>query len=649
MNRPIEPVFVRRQTVTIELPLDAHTRILHPEKVILKISDKYIDVGALCYAQRSDQKKKQGHPKEVDTRSLSASRRKQIRSVIKSISALRTEGGKSIETTAQHATQIVAFINWADRNHLSDCLAGNDATRSAFDAWSVDILERYKQQEFGGKTYQSRQNNVCALLEASTGVENLLQGVRKVKIAKNPNGGTEPLTLHDFAHAVALNQCIFDGLCELVLENRQFPYKLQLPHSLQWKENYLWLFPTNKWRLPPHLWDEAIRKTMGVNASWAYDYKNGRLARVNEIEHLYGGRSKAEQRRYARAAIKDATKKCETANSDSGNTWRFTLAMVAQRAFLFLFNCNTGCNAQVARDLETDGTIGATVQNQKFRSLKWRASGKEITLIAPITFMPRLRRFMELRKYLLQGRTTPYLFFSCGNRNSKPPSKSGVFELSNLYRKLLLDIDPQLPKMGVRTLRASVDDYYLRLHDSVVAAAVMGHTLETEHKKYARGSANDHHEDMSSFMNSVSESARRQRVLPTEAEPPDAPLLEHGGRCVGYKKPESLVVHPPIQPNCKDSQGCLFCDHRVLAAGQEDARKVASAAYVMERLILGPKHEEVLRPLISKCDKDLEKIATFSDCGAMVQAIREDVYENENLTPFWADRYQLFLELGLIV
>jgi hypothetical protein len=647
MNTSEVPVLERRQTVILELPLGEHIRILHPEKVILKISDTYIDIGALCYALRSA-KKKRCHPNEVDMRSFLRSRPKKIHSLIKSISGLITDGGKSIETVAKYASQTTAFINWADSHQEYDCLAGDNATRQAFVAWSADLLERYKRQEFGEKTYNSRIKYICELLEAVTGVERLSQGIRNLKVPSNPNGGTEPLALQDFTNAVALNQCIFDGLCELILENRPYPYKLRLPGYLGWAKNYLWLFPSNKWYLPPHWHDYSLRKTSGVNAPWVYDYENGRLASADEIESFYRGRSTAIKRCSAKTALKDAAISLDMANSDSRNTWRITLGMIAQSSFLFLFDCNTGSNAQIARDLETDGTIVESVQNQKFRGIKFRAGNKEVTLVAPITFMPRLRRFMELRKYLLQERTTPYLFFSCGNRNNKPPAKSGIFLLENLYRLLLLNIDPQLPKMGARKLRASVDDYYLRLHDNVVAAAVMGHTIETEKKKYGRGSAIDHHDDMTRFLSAMSESAHRQRVISPEDMNPNNPSLEHGGRCDNFGLPTPMTSDTPIPPNCKDFGGCLFCEQRALIADEGEIRKVASAAYVMEQLILGPKHEEALRPLINKCDIDLEKIATFQGSRAMVDKVREEVYENEKLTQFWADRYQLIIELGIL-
>lgn len=648
MNKPSELIFTTRQTVSLELPLGKHTRILHPEQVMLKIADANLDVGALCYALRSDKQRKRGQPREVVTSSLIKQRPKQILQLIKALSSLIADGGKSSATAGSYAWNIKWFLDWADASCLHDCLAGGEATRKAYRSWATDTHERYKRQQFGEKNHNCRLVYVCELLETITGVENLMLGIRKVKQRNNPNGGTEPLALHDFAHAVALNQSLFDGLCDLVLKNQSFPFKLDLPASLGWTDNYLWLFPTTMWRRPPHLRDYAIRAKMGSNACWAYDYENGRLATVAEIEHRYKGHSLADRRSSAKNGIGKATSLLEAANADTQNRWRFTLGMVAQRAFLFLFFCNTGSNMQVVRDLETDGTIDATVQNQKFRGLKWRAGGKEVTLRVPATFMPRLRRFMELRQYLLRSRKTPYLFFNCGNRNNKSPARIASHELDQLHRQLLLEIDPQLPRMGARALRASVDDYYLRLHDSVVAAAVMGHTVETEERKYARGSANDHHEEISLFMASVSESARRQRVIPLKDVPSDTLPLEQGGRCDSFGHPEMLAGHAPIQPNCKDSQGCLFCNHRVLIAGEDDARKVASAAYVMEQLILGPKHEEALRPSIAKCDEDLVKIATFPNCRAMVEKVRKDVYDNENLTPFWEDKYQLFLELEII-
>jgi hypothetical protein len=649
MNKPNDPIFTTRPTVTLELPLSKHARILHPEQVTLKIGDHYHDLGALCYALRSDKMKRHRQPRDVVINSLIKQRPKQILQITKALSSLITDGGKSVTTTGAYAWAFKMFMNWADKNGLNDCLAGGDATRYAFRAWASHIDDFYKRQEFNERYHNSRLMFVCELLEATTGLAGLMRGIRLVRKNANPNGGTEPLALRDLSHAVALNQCLFDGLCDLVLEMRPFPHKLILPGSLGWDENHLWVFPTTIWNLPPHQQDDAVRARSGSNSSWPYDYTNGRLATVDEVMHRYRGRSETERRHNAIKCIKRSKIHLEKANTDAHNSWRLSLAMHAQRAFMFLFYCNTGANTQVVRDLETDGYVDATVKNQKFRGLKWRAGGKEVNFYAPTTFLPRLRRFMELRQYLLQGRKTPYLFFTCGRRNNTPPTRTLSSDLELHYKNLLLKIDPQLPRMGSRALRASVDNYYLWLHDAEVASAVMGHTLETEEKHYARGSIHAHYEEMSLFMAAVSESALRQRVIPVKDMKSETRPLEEGGRCNSFGHPESLAPHVPVHPDCNESQGCLFCNHRVLAAGEEDARKVASVAYLLEQLILGPKHEEALRPLISKCDEDLKKIAAFPHCRVIVEKVLKDVYENENLTPYWADKYQLFLELGVIV
>lgn len=468
-----------------------------------------------------------------------------------------------------------------------------------------------------------------------------------MQIRCSPKGGTEPLAEHDFTHAMALNQALFDGICDLVLGRQPFPYKLKLPVTIGWPENHLWLFPAQKlWCLPPHRWGAEREKLK--NSYWANDYAAGRVATPDEILHRYAeSRFPSGRRKVAKRLIANAQTRIDIANSDERDPVRILLSMVAHNAFLFLFYCNTASNESVAREIETDGKIDAATSNQRYRSIKFRASGKQITLVTPATFMPSLRRFMALRKYLLGDKAFPYLFFTLGNDYAKPARQIGIGSLRS-HNNLLCTIDPRLPHMGSRKIRASVADWYQRHHDASITAKVLQNSQRTAQRHYDAGSVNDHREDLSLFLNAVAESAKRQRVTAIKAKA-GTRSLEEGGRCESFGHPEALADEVPRKPNCKDSQGCLFCAHRVLVACEEDARKVTSAAFVMEQVILGPQHEEAMRPLITKCDEDLEKIAAFPNCRAMVEWVRKDVFENANLTPFFADKFQLFLELGIIV
>lgn len=645
MNKPAEPIFTTRPTVTIELPLAKNSRILRPEQVILKIGAKHNDFGAFCYAMRSN-RKQPGQPREVVFNSFLKQRPSQILQLIKALSRLVSDGGRRMATAQSYASCLKLFLDWADANGLHGCLSGGGGTRHAYQLWAEDTRERYRRQEFAENTHNRRIDIIRELLEVTTGLENLHLGIRKIKRRGSPNGVTEPLSQHDFAHAIALNQALFDGLCDLVLERRNFPYKLVLPATLGWAENHLWLFPTQLWRLPPHQWGAEREKRS--NACWAYDYAAGRLATPDEISHRYSmWRYPSERHKIAKRLIAQAQARINAANADTRDRLRIMLGMIAHDAFLFLFFCNTGANESVAREIETDGEINAATLNQQYRSIKFRASGKPISVVVPAIFMPSLRRFMELRRYLLGTKAFPHLFFTLGINNAKPPAQIGSGSLESLYTTLLRTIDPQLPRMASRKLRASVADWYQRHHDASVTAKVLQNSELTVQKRYDAGSATDHRAELSLFLNSVSEAAKQQRVISIKAAA-DSHSLEEGGCCNSYGHPEALTDHLPIKPNCKESQGCMFCAHRVLVASEEDARKVASAAFVMEQVILGPQHEKALRPLIVKCDEDLEKIAAFRNCRAMVERVRKDVFENGNLTPFFADKYHLFLELGVI-
>lgn len=644
MNKPTELIFVARPTAFLELPLPANGRIARPEQVILKIWRAYHDVGAYCYALRSDNRRKVGQAREVVMSSFMKHRPKEVLQVIKFLNQLKTNAGKNPQTVHSYSYNFKMFMDWADHNELYDCLSGGEATRFAFENWCTEIGERFNRHKIGPNRHNYLLTRVRELLVAVTGLESLARIGRKVHENTNPDSSTEPATPHDFAHSLALNQALFDGLCDLVLENKPFPYQLPMPKSLAWKNSFLWLFPVRVWRLPPHLWGEA-REKLG-SPHWVYNYEHGRLATFDEIAPKYIG-PRWQQQQKARNSIKRAQWQLQDANGNSRHWIRIMLGMIAHNAFMFLFFSNTACNESVAGQIETDGTIDTRTMNQNFRSIKFRAMGKPISLETPASFLPTLRRFMKLRHWLLNGEDFPYLFFTFGTHNAKLPEQVGHVPITKLYA-VLREIDPQLPKWGSKKIRATVADYYHRQHGVLVTSDVLQNSPDTSLKNYNTGSPVAHHVEMTLFLEKVAETSKMQIVEKSGTDLGNAKPLEEGGHCSSYGHPQPMGNDLPVEPDCKQGQGCLFCQHRILVACEEDARKVASAALVMEQVILGPLHEAELRPLIRKCDDDLEMIANFPDCREMVNRVKKEVFENGDLTPFFADKFQLFLELGVI-
>ena len=114
MNKPSENSFTLRPTVTLELPLAPSTQILHPEQVIVKIGSVYHDIGAICYALRSDKQRRPGQAQEIVLSSFLPQRPKQVVQIIDTLSSEMTEAGARPATIGSHADNLKVFVDWAD-------------------------------------------------------------------------------------------------------------------------------------------------------------------------------------------------------------------------------------------------------------------------------------------------------------------------------------------------------------------------------------------------------------------------------------------------------------------------------------------------------------------------------------------------------
>src|SRR5207253_5824849 len=129
---------------------------------------------------------------------------------------------------------------------------------------------------------------------------------------------------------------------------------------------------------------------------WAYDYSNGRLATIQELLPHYGSRN-------AWGALFRAQSAIAAANADLQNRSRRDRAMVAHNAFVLMFIANTGMNLAQVLELSwcTDYEVG--VERQGFRAMKGRAGNKAVHFEITAAFLPKLKRYLALRHYLLNG------------------------------------------------------------------------------------------------------------------------------------------------------------------------------------------------------------------------------------------------------
>ncbi|MDZ4282095.1 MAG: hypothetical protein U1C04_15175 [Hydrogenophaga sp.] len=631
-------MFVERKVEIVDLPFPDDALLLHPERVMVRVAGHVHDIGAYCYASRSPKKRNANGCKEVELQSLQTDRISQVRELIRILSKFITVGGLRPHTVFLRCEFLKDLMDWADCYGHGQCLAGGASTRDAYRLYAAHVENGYRRQLFGSTNAFQKQKINLQILEALTGLTDLAKGIRLVRKNSRESLGTEPANLHDFAHALALNEALFKGLTDLVLEQKPFPYRVQMPASLGWEQNHLWVFPYTQWfQSPKH--QGPIEATRNI-----YDYRDGHLAQENAIWPLFKGKTKKTKLNNARRRMERTQQTLIGANENGRSFFRLRLASVAFDSFGFLFLANTGVNLQTLLDIQTDDPISESTANQGYRVIKWRAGGKVVDVVVPVGFMPTLRRFMELRRYMLDGVACPYLLLTRGNSYAKTPVKANPQFLQCSYR-MLRRIDPELPQITSRKIRATVSAWYISQHDASVTAKVLQNAPATTLRNYNAGTVTDQVVEMTLVLQTIAQKAQTM-VVSADNVAEGAKTLNDGGVCSSFGQPQPLFDNPPLEPTCK--KGCLFCSKRVLVAGEDDARKVASAAFLMRRLIGGPMSHAEYLPLIQKCEEDLANLAAFEGCAETVNRVKKDVYENGNLTQYFADKYQLFLALGVL-
>lgn len=654
MNDRPPASFSARPYMYVEMPIQPGFHVLHPEQAILRFNNQSEDIGALCYANRSFLARRGTTDKpgcrHVELASLMVERVEPISKLIEYLSALATSNGKGIRTLADHARTIKHFMDWSDANGYHDCLQGGDSTVTAFRAYASHVEERYRRHEFENHHAAKLQRWVCQCLENLTSQTDLGRGIRFIPLKNRSEPGTNPVPEFDFAHILGLCSALFQGLSTLAVEAKAYPYQLSLPKSLGWDIPILWVFPVTRWCLPPHLWGEA--RVELDNPYWHINYQQGEMANPEDIwchftYEYEKGLPKSNGLRRAKRTIRDCMAGIENANRNARGYHRLKAASNAHNAFLLLFMAQTGLNFAVVKNIEWHGQITPGSTQQGFREIKWRAGGKEVSAIIRTQFLPQLKRFIQLREYLLDGQEYGYLFLSLGSGLNQPPHQinDGIFRC---FHDMLRNLDPQLRKVGPRLLRATTHDWFNRHVDPALAARIHGHTLETAERAYQAGSPVAHHEELGTFLEKVSATAAKlNTVVQKNTEFPSGkagPL----GTCSDPHSPQRVDESIPIEPDCTSQDGCLFCKKHHIKADEEDTRKLASCAYVIQQTTYLPGVEAHFKPIQDVIDSLMDEIRTTTGEAAMVDQIIEDVFSNGNLDPYWAGKLSLLDNLEML-
>lgn len=636
--------FKRRDIVRLVLPIK-DVIPLRPEQVMIEFGEggRTIDVGARCYLKRADaivrRRVQRGGCLPVNLDSLDKGRCELIREFIILLSDEVDLSGKKKETLHRTFSNFIHFVDWCDSSFKTDVLQDQQDARIAFANYIEYFRNMVRQNIISINTAAKRQNHVMHFLSNLFQIDDIGRGIRLLRLSMR---ATESTTLPDEKmQGKMLDLCgkLFEGISFFVLKKKPYPFRLRMPNYLSWEDNILWIFPAVTWFMSPtDLKMRDLRKYPG----WVWDYHNGRVCRKREIAHKYPNETRA------RKAVDSADSLIIDANADPRHFRRRNIAMFAHNMFVQLFLANTGMNWAQVKALPWGESYEVQAEDQGFRSIKYRAGGRKVVFTIQSGFIVFFKKYLELRDYLLDGEICDLLFFTRGVGLNAPPKEMG-HGILKCSHDTLSHIDPSIERIFSKRWRAAKGDWALRNTDLKTASTLLQNSELTMRRYYSTGSVVSATEEFSGYFDRLAKvvrSVNRDTTLPNLVE---SPL----GGCSGQGDPELAEDSVPISPDCKQPEGCLFCNKFAVHADELDLRKILSCRFVIlatEHLSASKEHfDNLFGEVLHRIDFIVNKIRCLSTQHAeLVSRVIHEIDDDGNLSEYWSGKLNMLINLGVI-
>ncbi|WP_350655123.1 hypothetical protein [Pseudoalteromonas sp. D48-MNA-CIBAN-0056] len=612
-------------------------RLKHPLK---PETGRPIDLGSLAFSKRQ---------KTNEINSTSGNR-----ATLVDLNSLRPERsffisnfsgnlGKSATTQKTNLKEIMPICDWMDSNGYENYLEGKQQLHDAYLAYTTHLNNRLKSNDdaikITSRVAKDKQWMCRKLIDiAFPGeLDAIIGGIKTIKAAKTPKAIIKSSYVD---HYWELNLELFNKFSAQFISNDDFPPHIKTPTINSY------YMPCHSRQLPILIPDiQSINKYTANKAPITYfDYFNGKPVRATD-DHTNREKDKINEFTQIFSEIK--------ANKLSQD--RINLAMRAQYAFIQCFRILTRINnAELIKLVYLEEyEKKRDVLAQGFYEVKLRANDRHVKFRIQTKGYQLFKKYLELRKLLLDGKECPYLFFSLGEKNIGMPQQlnrqhtdkhhSYLRKMGFLQEELKALKDQELRNLNTRFLR--------KLGFSAKEVADNNnHNVEVADEIYADTPPEEQVEELGNFFQAMREAAKKTTHMSKSNTKPTT-----AGSCDDKNEiPIAIIDDAPFEPDCKTPQGCLFCRYYVCHADEEDLKKLMSLKFVIElireKAIDFEFADEMYSLIDIRIDFILEHIASRSASNAeLVQKMKKDVLSDGDLTTFWEDRLDYYEEMGLVV
>lgn len=605
--------------------------------------DKIIDIGSLAFLVRMRKKAPNGMADLanvlVDLSSLNSQREYAIHNLVEEIKT-RVDIGQLREATAHSKIRdVVAFTDWCDNNDFTGVMDDIKSGICAYKAYSSHLEHATKINALSLHTAATYQENALFTLTSIFGISKnqVSQGIRSIRRSHHSVNKTIPPSESAVSDVLALCKSFFDGACDFVLNDRKFPFKIALP-----KED-IWLLPT-KPKFCATKRQLAIRNEWGVG-QWAWDFENGTINSHHDIAEIYKVFKQGRKPENAKKMILNAKNALIYENENPKTLTRQRIASLANKCFLVLFFANTGINFTQAKNLRWSNDYNVKTSSFGFKSVKYRAQGKEIEIVIASQFLATFKKYIQLRRLILQENDYPFLLFikeAGKDKTNQIPSAI----LRQVTRDLRRAFYSDLEEINTREWRAKKSDFLIRTTDIQTTAMILQNSQETVMRAYMEGSEQDHASELSNYWRRLNEIVHLDRSS-------DAGEPTSIGNCKNRNTPIAESTTSPITPDCRQPEGCLFCNQYSIHADEQDLRKLHSLLYVIKECMPLANsiehHNAVFGEIVKRVHSILTTISNRSEAlKELNETIENDVNANENLSPYWEKKLSMLVAIGAL-
>ncbi|MFP3564496.1 integrase [Paraburkholderia sp. SIMBA_030] len=623
-----------RQYEEVRMPLAEGTTLLHPERALLKWEGLYgsSDIGRICYLTR-DTSSRQRTRHTFDHTSFSSDRAKVVRLLVTQLSGRMTLGAMRPKTVYAALRVVLDFVNWADMQGLHQVLCDEKATAEAVHRYFRDKREQVSLGNLQRRSAAEYQRSLLSMLREFFRNDDFCTDAR---VLRRQQAASVPTAVPDAeaqSSLLAWADALFSSISTLVLDFRPYPM-----HVTTARGEHLCLVPHPYGRKN----GDDSRGLLG------WDLETGELHTQEELTKRMTEAGAKHPRQSSWSIARMTAKNLAAANADAQSPIRRSHASIAVSCFAALFLAETGINLAQLLAMKWSPGLAASLQDasiarQKFREVKYRAGGKDVTFTVSLGFMPKLKAYLALREYLVQDADCDALFIVVGNHAQQRRPIGLATEFLVLLYSRLKKLGIVLPRINARQWRAAKQDWAVSNHGPVVAARLMGHSLATALRSYSNGTDAAHKAEMGAFLALV------EKTVLKPGDDPAGGIRSAVGVCIAFHKPAPIADLISVQPDCRSTEGCLFCDQYRVHADATDIRKLLSCRHcvrlVSRRADSIEQYESSFGAVLRRVDFLLGELRKRD--AALVDRIEQDVDIEGNLDAFWSARLDQLYELGV--